>query len=118
MASSYAIGGKTDHDTVMSSVEQFYPPDNAWRFVEGMQYERYGHSACVLRGKIYVFGGWGDTGFAVLKIECYDPINDLWTTIGEIDHALIGHSIVANLIFAIYIYPFLNFFFCITHYSP
>jgi len=92
----YAIGGKSeDEDDVsaLSSVEQYSASEDAWAYVKNMQFERYGHSACVLDGKVYVFGGWGESGLAVSEIECFDPIHNFWTTVGE-TNTLIGRAIV------------------------
>ena len=58
----YAIGGKAPErpkmlgnpNNVLKSVEMYYCKKNAWISVKEMNIERYGHSACVVQGKIFV----------------------------------------------------------------
>ena len=60
-----------------------------------MNIERTGHAACVLQGKIYVVGGVNNSNKTVKKIECYDPGNDTWATVGSTQDELCNHSLIS-----------------------
>ena len=59
-----------------------------------ISHARMGHAACVLRGKIYVFGGSNDNG-DVKVVECYDPANDSWSIVGNVTLSVSHHALVA-----------------------
>uniref|UniRef100_A0A0E9PNX5 Uncharacterized protein n=1 Tax=Anguilla anguilla TaxID=7936 RepID=A0A0E9PNX5_ANGAN len=44
-----------------------------------MQIARSGSAACVLKGKIYVIGGWHASTENTDKVEYYDPKSNQWT---------------------------------------
>ncbi|XP_076815968.1 kelch-like protein 23 isoform X2 [Clavelina lepadiformis] len=69
----YTIGGCDADDNILSSVECYDVRRMMAQEVAPMHHERSGHSACVVGGKIYVFGGGSNT------IEVYDPLQDRWT---------------------------------------
>jgi len=53
---------------------------NTWSQRASMPTAKYGHSSCVLDGKIYVMGGSiTDTSGAFKKMDVYDPILNTWT---------------------------------------
>jgi N-acetylneuraminic acid mutarotase len=59
------------------------PPPTAWETSAPMPTARWGHSACIVDGKIYVFGGsfgttWNSEATDILEV--YDPSNDSWDT--------------------------------------
>jgi len=59
----YAIAGKDvdEFDILpLNSVERYDPAENKWCFVKELNVNRYEPAACVLNGKIYVFGGSGE----------------------------------------------------------
>ena len=95
----YAIGGYKENsggkDIALKSVEKYNPTEKKWTFVRCMNAKRAGHSACVLRGKIFVVGGWNENKDLVKTIECYDPIVDKWTLVAERDNKLSLHSLIA-----------------------
>jgi len=71
--------------------------------VASMTKPRWGHSACVLGGRIFVVGGQNDAGQYVEQAECYDPKTNQWSTckINRDLHnnqrrkeQLIGHALV------------------------
>ena len=51
----YAIGGFGDY---IESMKKFDLKESTWSFVSSMNVGRRSHAACVLRGKIYVVGGF------------------------------------------------------------
>ena len=96
----YAIGGLkiilADGILIaLKSVEKYNPVKMKWTFVRSMSTERAGHAAYVLRGKIFVVGGWDDDEKPVETIECYDPASDKWDVFGETEEneALQYHSL-------------------------
>ena len=98
----YAIGGRNedlsldfDDFAILKCVERYDPIKKTWSYAKSLHVPRYNHSACVLDGKIYVFGGMGRDGSSIFTTECYDPASDRWTIVNEIDEPLHGHSVVA-----------------------
>ena len=75
----YAIGGKF-LTGVENSVEKFTFFSGLWSSVAKMKHRRWGHSACVLQGKIFVVGGQNKRGQNVTQIECYDPVTNQWSS--------------------------------------
>jgi len=88
----YAIGGKSQSNKWLSSVEVF--DDCSWKFVSPLNFPRSGHRACVLENKIYVAGGKNHLG-PVKTIEMYIPENDLWTVIEVVKGDPVGLALVA-----------------------
>ena len=79
----------------IKSVEKYDPHSNTWVYVNEMNIERYGHSACVMQNKIYVVGGKNSKDEFVTQIECYDPLSGNWSVVGNTNEKLYRHSVVA-----------------------
>jgi len=93
----YTIAGKNvDENDIkpLSSVERYDPAENKWCYVKEMNVNRYDHAACVLNGRIYVFGGSGEFDDPILEIECYDSILNTWRIVGETKHESYYNKIV------------------------
>ena len=92
----YAIGGQTHTSSTNAtkSVERYDPTTNSWTYVCEMNYPRSDHAACVMEGKIYVVGGRDNDGVAVTAIECYNPSDDTWAIVGNLQQQLCGHSLI------------------------
>ena len=92
----YAIGGRFGEDpmTATKTVERFDPDQNEWMYVNEMHTERSAHAACVMHGKIYVVGGVDAENELFCLIECYDPLRDSWSVVGETKHNLYFYGIV------------------------
>ena len=92
----YAIGGYGDSiKTTYKSMEKYDLKKSTWSFVSSMNVERKYHAACVLQGKIYVVGGLDANNEVVKSIECYDPLTDEWTVVGETKQELCAHALIA-----------------------
>ena len=93
----YAIGGQSgkENSAVLKSVEKYDPAGNQWKYVSDMNIARSSHAACVLRDKIYVAGGLQVAVKNVKEIECYDPVNDAWSIVGNAINVLRNHTLVA-----------------------
>ena len=74
----YAIAGRSGFtlSSVQNTMEKFDPCSRQWSYVREMKNERFGHSACILREKIFVIGGINADGNMVKEIEIYDPKQD------------------------------------------
>lgn len=103
----YAIGGATSPSsaygasvTTFSTVEIYDPATDTWTSGADMPTARGFHSANVVGGKIYVFGGsqdWSPNYKHVLVVEVYDPAHDSWTQLSEMPTARgAGFSSVVN----------------------
>ncbi|CAK8688353.1 unnamed protein product [Clavelina lepadiformis] len=75
----YAIGGIGGSNR-LSSVEKYNLDKKTWINVPSMNGIRYGGSACVVDGLIWVFGGYG-----VKTFEFYDPATNKWQVSTNMD---------------------------------
>jgi N-acetylneuraminic acid mutarotase len=63
------------------TVEEYDPSIDQWTTKTDMPIARLGHSAELVDGKIYVFGGTEDINFVSLNsVNVYDPFTDIWST--------------------------------------
>ena len=75
----YAIGGISGV-SVLSSVEEFDPSTNRWRFVAPLPEPLHHSAAAVVDDIIYVIGGYRTLSFdATAVVYRYDPRSDLWS---------------------------------------
>jgi N-acetylneuraminic acid mutarotase len=97
----YAIGGNTSvvgAPWVASVVEAYDPATDTWTRKADMPTARYHAAACVLDGRIYVFGGatkWGRASgdySLVPTVEVYDPVTDTWTQASDMPRIRMAHS--------------------------
>jgi len=92
----YAIGGGDISSATVntfSTVEEYDPVTDTWTTKTDMSTARGFHSANVLDGKIYVFGGSSASpygGTAIRAVEVYDPATDTWTQKGDTIPSRIG----------------------------
>lgn len=92
----YVTGGANAQE--VTNVVQVYNPDtDTWNDdVSSLQNGRWGHTATVVNGKIYVMGGTDVAkGDALSSIEVYDPATGNWEYEGEMNLGRIGHRAVA-----------------------
>jgi N-acetylneuraminic acid mutarotase len=79
----YAIGGRSIVITSHTSrVDVFNPITGAWASATNMPTSRGGAAAGVVKGRIIVAGGEGNTGSpkgVFAQVESYDPVTNLWT---------------------------------------
>ncbi len=73
----YIIGGRDDDD-VSNDVYVYDPVQNSWDEVQELRKEREGHSAAIVNGHIYVFGGQDEDHYIVDKVEWYDKTKNKW----------------------------------------
>nr|XP_033771756.1 kelch-like protein diablo isoform X3 [Geotrypetes seraphini] len=63
----------------MDLVQVYNPKTHSWTEVAPMRIARSGSAACVLKGKIYVIGGWHASTENTDKVEYYDPKTNAWS---------------------------------------
>lgn len=56
---------------------------------------RYKYGAAVLGGRIYVAGGKSDIDKNLSSVECYNPQEDKWTPVAEMNHPREDFALVA-----------------------
>ena len=91
----YVIGGANAQE--VTNVVQLYDPEsNTWNDdVSALQNKRWGSTATVVNGKIFVMGGTDAAkGNALTSIEVYDPATGNWEYDGEMNLGRIGHRAV------------------------
>ncbi len=76
----YAIGGqRSPSDTMERLCIEYSPQSNTWRQRAAMSQRRGLGQACVVKGKIWAFGGCRTFGTGLSAVEVYDPATDKWT---------------------------------------
>eukprot|EP00808_Paulinella_micropora_P016671 g10369.t1 len=96
LATAVLNGGKDQNDTHLSSVERYDPTTNSWEQVASMSCVRplhnviivacaslrYGPSAAVLDGRLYVMGGCRARA-CLSSVERYDEVSDRWEMVSD-----------------------------------
>jgi N-acetylneuraminic acid mutarotase len=74
----YIIGGMTgptpSFGSVRGTVLEYDPITNSWTTKVSMAKPRFGHSASVSNGRIYVLGGYDELQNPLNDVEIYDPL--------------------------------------------
>jgi len=103
----YAVGGQTNHDEAVTSVEQYDPISNAWTTLPSSEPspDRTEAGTVVLNGKVYVLGGTevGTNGRPLATTNVYDPATDTWAVGTSMPTARrdLGAAGINNTIYAI-----------------
>ena len=79
----YLIGGDSDNKR---QVRKYKCNLDQWEFLSPMAFSRAAHCAVVLEELIYVMGGHDDN-VCLRSVECYNPANDQWTQILDMNNA-------------------------------
>ncbi|XP_065570128.1 kelch-like protein diablo [Artemia franciscana] len=77
----YVIGGSLAEDgdgNGTELVQRFDSKTQMWSEIPPISAQRAGPSACVVKGKIYVIGGWQGTATNTNKVECFDIARGVW----------------------------------------
>ncbi|CAK8688157.1 unnamed protein product [Clavelina lepadiformis] len=85
----YAIGGHAG-SYLLSCVEKYNLDTKTWIDVPSMNEKRWGGSACVVDGLIWVFGGYG-----AKTIEFYDPATKKWQVSTNMDRERSGLCVLS-----------------------
>ena len=87
----YSVGG-FDGNTNTSNGYVYNPSTQAWSAIASMANSREAPSAQFIGGKLYVVGGWDNSGNPVGEVEIYDPATNTWSTGASEPTALAGSS--------------------------
>ncbi len=88
----YSVGG-FDGTQNVASAYVYDPATQAWTTLPDMQNSREAPQAAFIDGKLYVVGGWDNTGNPVGVLEIYDPGINTWSTGASIPNAYAGASV-------------------------
>ncbi|XP_028418817.1 kelch-like protein 40b [Dendronephthya gigantea] len=72
------IGGADKNDRVLNSVIMYETVSGNSKFLPSMLYNRYGSSAVIVDGIVYVMGGWNQELGYLSSIECLTIGNTFW----------------------------------------
>jgi RNA polymerase sigma factor (sigma-70 family) len=99
----YIMGGGTDREHVLSTVEEYDPATGIWTKKADMLTPRGFLSTSVVNGKIYAIGGARMQGVPLSVVEEYDPVKDTWTKKADMPTARFNFSasVVNGKIYAI-----------------
>ena len=80
----YAIGGLSDRNEFLRTVERYDPRKKVWSDVTPMQVARYFACAVEMNGKIFVIGGQSSSGAYLSSCEALDPSTEEWASLPNI----------------------------------
>ncbi|XP_077301559.1 kelch-like protein 28 [Arctopsyche grandis] len=98
----YAIGGKTDKEVFLNSMETFNVARNRWTAAPPMAEKRARFAAVALGGYIYAIGGTCDiisnsnSNSTHDSVERYDPEAQTWTYVASLPEARFGHKAIVH----------------------
>ena len=76
----YVIGGWSNRNSNISTVEVYDPQANTWATAPPMSERRNGPGVAALGGKIYVAGGYVG-GSDLASVEVFDPQTNSWSAV-------------------------------------
>jgi hypothetical protein len=100
----YAIGGCSNRDGYLSTVEEYDSIIDTWTSKASMPTKRIDFAVGVVNNKIYAIGGYSSDYHSVVSIvEEYDPLSNTWATKASMPTARSNLSIgvINNKIYAI-----------------
>lgn len=74
----HVVGGKTDRDTSVATLEVYDPVSDSWKRRRDMMTGRDHLGAAAIDGKLYVIAGRAGNDFEMIANEVYDPATDTW----------------------------------------
>jgi len=66
-----------------------------WSYASGMNIKRWGHSACIMRGRIYVAGGDNAETEPLDEKDCYDLPTSRWKIVARTNDKVVSYALVA-----------------------
>ncbi|MFE7323737.1 carboxypeptidase regulatory-like domain-containing protein [Streptomyces sp. NPDC057565] len=88
----YSVGG-TDGVSTYNDAYVYDPGAQAWSALPDLSAARAAPQAAAYGGKLYVFGGWGVSGYPVDKTEIYDPASRTWSTGADMPQPYAGAAV-------------------------
>ena len=80
----YAIGGLSDRNEFLRTVERYNTKKKIWTSIAPMQIARYFACAVEMNGKVFVIGGQSSTGAYLSSCEALDPVTEEWSLLPNI----------------------------------
>lgn len=74
----YSVAG-VDGSNVLNNAYAYDPATQAWTAIASLGMAREAPQATATGGKLYVTGGWGETGDVVAKTEIFNPSSGAWS---------------------------------------
>jgi N-acetylneuraminic acid mutarotase len=90
----YAVGGTSDGNNALATVEAYDPSTDSWTTKASMPTARKGVAGAAIDGMLYIVGGF-DANQIFATVEAYDPSTDTWTTKPEMPTARLGLGVAA-----------------------
>ena len=99
----YVIGGVSDDETTLSSVEIYDPEADSWLEAGNLNVPRYDCISVTLNGHLYVIGGFRGSGDSVdvkLKSTYFNPSTKEWKSMSSMKEDSLGMGFGKNESFA------------------
>ncbi|KAK2862934.1 hypothetical protein Q5P01_002467 [Channa striata] len=90
----YAIGGDTDINTNVDSVEMYNPDTDSWSFAQALDQALSGYAASVLNGGIFISGGFNCKYVCLVSMFLYHPEGGT-TYLADMNHDRAQHCMEA-----------------------
>ena len=87
-------GGALPSAESYDAVEAYDPVANTWTALASLGLARAFHASAVVRGKLYVFGGFSGHG-RMDQVEVYSPASNSWASAASLPASLVGAVAVA-----------------------
>ena len=71
----YVVGGMSDDDTALDSVESYDPESDSWEESVPVSHARSGAKVAKVNRSLYVLGGAGES---LRSAERFDPVTGRW----------------------------------------
>jgi len=91
----YAVGGCTEAQQHLSSVECYDPELDVWSPVADLSVPRAGPGVCVLDGVLYCVGGSHKFGSYSNTVEKYNEDSNTWSLVVEMNHRRACPGVIA-----------------------
>ena len=90
----YALGGKSDENETLSSVEMLADLNGTWQNIQPMQRPRRKFAAVNCNGVVYAIGGYGEIFWTrhLKSVEKYDRDANRWKNVAEMKFARYKHA--------------------------
>ena len=79
----YVSGGLDETSEYSDALEAYDPVTNTWATLASLSEARAYHASAVINGKLYVFGGYSDSGWMDL-VEVYSPASNSWASAADL----------------------------------
>jgi N-acetylneuraminic acid mutarotase len=90
----YSVGGYHNYSNRATTDGYVYDPGTQqWTALPAMQYAREAPQAAFINGKLYVVGGWDNSGTPVSYMEIYNPDSGTWSFGASIPTAYAAASV-------------------------